>query len=117
VRQMSFAATTQQILDRSKTVTRRKGWHSLTPGTLLQPIVKGQGLKKGETVVYIGGPIRVVSVSRQRLSDITAADVCREGFPQLRAREFVQIFKKMNGGRQGQFVTRIAFEYVDEADA
>jgi hypothetical protein len=117
MRLMSFAATTQQILDRSKTVTRRKGWQSLTPGTVLQPIVKGQGLKKGETVEKIGGPIRVVSVSRQRLSDITPQDVYREGFPQLRAREFVQMFKKMNGGLQGQFVTRIAFEYVDEAEA
>lgn len=62
---MSFALTSTQINDRTKTVTRRLGWSRLRPGTLLQPVVKAQGLKKGEKVQKVGGPIRVVSVRRE----------------------------------------------------
>lgn len=48
MRNISFALTTEQIRNQTKTVTRRVGWANLKPGTLLQPIEKGQGLKKGD---------------------------------------------------------------------
>jgi len=110
---MSFALTTDQIRQRKKTVTRRLGWEFLKPGDLLQPIVKGQGLKKGETVERIGDPIRVVNVSRVQLNTITPQDVYREGFPQMTVGEFVKMFKKSHRGcRVVSIVTRIEFEYI-----
>jgi hypothetical protein len=57
VRNISFALTTAQVRARTKTVTRRVGWTFLKPGDLLQPVVKCRGLKKGERVEKIGGPI------------------------------------------------------------
>lgn len=114
MRNMSFALTTEQIRNRTKTVTRRDGWKDLQPGTLLQPIVKGMGLKAGETVQKIGGAIRVVSVTRQRLRDITPQDVYREGFPKMTREEFLKFFKQTHKGvRLDSMVTRIEFEYVE----
>jgi hypothetical protein len=85
----------------------------LKPGELLQPIVKGQGLKKGETVAKIGGPIRVVNVSRSPLNAITPQDVFREGFPAMTKADFVTMFKKSHRGcRVATIVTRIEFEYT-----
>lgn len=113
MRNISFALTTEQVRNRTKTVTRRLGWVNLKPGTLLQPVVKAQGIPKGGTVEKIGGPIRVVSVDRVVLGDISPQDVYREGFPQMTPREFVAMFKKHMGGLKDQTVTRIQFEYVD----
>ena len=113
MRHISFALTTEQIRTRKKTVTRRLGWAWLKPGTLLQPVVKGQGIPKGGSVEKIGGPIRVVNVSRDPLNAISPQDVYREGFPQMTASEFVWMFKRTHGCRVGTMVTRIEFEYVD----
>lgn len=115
MRNISFAMTTEQVRNQTKTVTRRRGWKTLKPGTLLQPVEKAQGLKKGETVTKIGGPIRVLRVDLVRLGDISPQDVHREGFPQMTTREFVQMFKDHNGGLKGQIVTRIQFEYTEPA--
>ena len=116
MRNMSFMITPDQIRAKTKTVTRRMGWKNLKPGTLLQPVVKGQGLKKGEQVEKIGGPIRVLSVDRVILNQITPQDVYREGFPQMTQREFVTMFKKSHRGcRAGSAVNRIQFEYAEEA--
>lgn len=115
MRLISFALTTAQIRDRTKTVTRRIGWKTLKPGTILQPIVKGQGIPKGGHVEKIGGPVRVVSVSRAPLNGITLQDVYREGFPEMTTRQFVAMFKKTHRGcRVNSIVTRIEFEYVTE---
>ena len=114
MRLMSFALTTDQIRSRTKTVTRRIGWKTLKPGTLLQPVEKSQGLKNGERVTTIGGPIRVVAVDRVVLGDISPQDVYREGFPTMTPREFVEMFKRHNGGLRDQMVTRIQFEYVED---
>jgi hypothetical protein len=120
MRNASFALTTYQIRTRAKTVTRRMGWLFLKPGDLLQPIVKGQGLKKGEHVETIGGPVRVVSVRRERLSrllrddDYARDELRREGFPQLTPEQFVRMFCEANGCTPGAWVTRIEFEYVEE---
>lgn len=114
MRNMSFALTTEQIRNRSKTVTRRVGWTFLKPGTLLQPVVKAQGIKKGEHVEKVGGPIRVLSTERAPLNAITPQDVYREGFPRMTTSEFVSMFKKTHVGcRVWTVVTRIEFEYVE----
>lgn len=116
MRNISFALTTEQIRARTKTVTRRLGWAFLKPGTLLQPVVKGMGLRKGERVEKIGGPIRVLNVRREPLNAIGTKydlDVVREGFPLMTADEFVAFFAKHNGGAPDQMVTRIGFEYVE----
>ena len=124
MRNISFALTTEQIRNQTKTVTRRVGWASLKPGTLLQPVVKGQGIPKGGTVEKIGGPIRVVSVRRERLDAmIPAASDCRvgdsecvaEGFPLMWPQEFVTMFCDHNGCQIWDEVTRIEFVFCDEA--
>lgn len=116
MRLMSFALTTEQVRAQTKTVTRRVGWEDLKPGTLLQPVVKGMGLKKGESVEKIGGPIRVLNVSRQQLRDITPQDVHREGFPQMTREEFIRMFKASHRGCYvDSWVTRIEFEYMEAA--
>ena len=46
MRNMSFMLTPDQILNRTKTVTRRLGWGGLKPGTIVRAVRKGQGLKR-----------------------------------------------------------------------
>lgn len=112
MRHISFALTTEQIRSQTKTVTRRLGWLFLKVGDELQPIVKGQGVKKGERVERIGGPIRVVSIERSPLNRISPQDVYREGFPQMTQSEFIRMFKRSHRGcRVGTVVTRIEFSY------
>ncbi len=109
---MSFALTTRQVREHEKTVTRRNGWRRARVGQVVQPIVKGQGLRKGEHVETIGGPIRFVDVRRERLDAITPEDVRREGFPGRSSKWFVTMYLEANGGRRDQIVTRIEFEYL-----
>ena len=135
MRHMSFALTVPQVLNRSKTVTRRLRWwvtvrksdgqrrRSLLPGDLLQPIEKGQGLKKGQKVVTVGGPIRVLTVRRERL-DLMNDEACYglreaalEGFPHLTGKQFVAMFCEHNGCTPDTEVTRIEFKYVDQPSA
>lgn len=116
---MSFALTTEQVRNQTKTVTRRLGWKDAKPGDVVQPIVKGQGLKKGEKVVRIGCPIRFVSVERCRLDallgdDFAASDEAKlEGFPQLTSEEFVAMFCEHNRCTPDTEVTRIEFGYTE----
>jgi hypothetical protein len=124
MRNISFALTTEQVRNRTKTVTRRTGWKDLQPGTLLQPVVKGMGLKKGERVERIGRPIRIVSVRREPLfieghdrgdARYGRMEAAREGFPtHVSYGEFVDFFLAHNGGARSQVVTRIEFEYIEE---
>jgi hypothetical protein len=113
---MSFHLTTRQVRERSKTVTRRNGWRRARVGQVVQPIVKGQGLKKGEHVERIGGPIRFVDVRREPLNAITPEDVALEGFPGMTPAAFVELYRRANGGAADQIVTRIEFEYVAVVD-
>ena len=91
MRNISFQLTRPQIVARTKTVTRRVGWQWLEPGTLLSAVEKTQGLKKGEHVVRLA-TLRVLSVRRERLDQITAADCAAEGFPELTPAQFVAMF-------------------------
>lgn len=117
---ISVALTEEQVLAREKDVTRRLGWLNLKPGMLLQPMRKGQGLKKGEKATKVGGPIRVVAVSREplrRLLDDQAygrSEVVREGFPGLTPQQFVTFFMASHACTVDDVITRIEFRYIDQ---
>ena len=61
MRNMSFSLTTNQILDRGKTVTRRLGWPFLRLGDIVMAVEKAQGLKKDELIRRLG-PIRITGL-------------------------------------------------------
>jgi hypothetical protein len=113
---MSFALTTEQILNRTKTVTRRMVWDNLEPGELFWAVEKAQGLKKGEKVNRLA-LLRCLSNDGVWLcgDSLTKADCRREGFPDLTPAEFVAMFRRNMGCEADQVVQRIEFEYV-EAD-
>lgn len=108
---MSFAMTTEQFRDQSKTVTRRKGWTFLKPGDEVMGCVKCMGLKPGEKIERLG-LIRIVDVRREPLFEITHADTVHEGFPEMYPHEFIKMFCDHMGGDNEQIVTRIEYEYV-----
>jgi len=110
-RNISFSLTTPQFRNRTKTVTRRLGWWALKPGTVLCGVEKVRGLKKGEKVKRLG-LIEVVSVRRERLDAITAADVSREGFPEMTPDAFVEMFCRTHRCGLDAWVNRIEFRYL-----
>jgi hypothetical protein len=118
MRRMAFSHTAPQILDRSKTVTRRTGWRSLKPGDLIQAVEKARGLRKGERVRSLA-VLRVVNVRVERLSRLVTDaryaedELPREGFPCWSRDEFVAMFLRVNRlASTAVAVTRIEFEYV-----
>lgn len=109
---MSFALTEPQLMDGSKTVTRRTGWATLKPGTRLLAVRKAMGLKAGEKVQPLC-EIEIVSVKRQRLdAGISTADAAKEGFPHLTAQAFVDFFCREMRCKPDIDVTRIEFRKV-----
>jgi len=111
MRNMSFFATTEQIRNGTKTVTRRLGWDFLKPGDVVMACVKCQGLKRGEKVEKIR-PIRIVGVEKTELDRITKEEVVKEGFPNLSCQEFIDMFCEMNDWQDWLPVNRIEFEYM-----
>ena len=113
-RNMSFAKTIAQIKDQSKTVTRRKGWKFLQPGTLIMAVEKAQGIRKGELKRL--GLIRITKVSFEPLWAIgSEQDGCaREGFPMMTPLQFIQFFAKEFDVEYTDTITRIEFEYVND---
>lgn len=107
-RSMSFHLTERAFVTGLKTVTRRLGWLDAREGDRLMAVRKAMGLRKGEKQHPLG-PIRVVSVRRERLDTITAEDVRREGFEDMSPEEFVAFFCKANKCEPGALVTRIEF--------
>jgi hypothetical protein len=112
-RNMSFALTKEQFLNRTKTVTRRFGWWTLKPGDVVNAVEKAMGLKKGEKIKHLG-QIRIVSVRKERLNKITQEDVVREGFPGMSPDHFVEFFRQTHHNCDGSWeVNRIEFERID----
>ncbi len=117
-RSISFALTTPQFLDGSKTVTRRKGWEFLEAGDTLCAVKQSQGIPKGGKVKKLG-MIRVTDTRREPLRRMTDApgygqiECRREGFPDMTPAEFVQFFccshKKVT---PDTIITRIEFERI-----
>lgn len=115
MRNMSFMLTTEQIIDETKTVTRRLGWWFLKPGDLVMACEKCQGLGKGGKINKLK-PIRIIKTGKEYLVDITQEDVEREGFPELTTDEFIVMFRdemKCKGNVFSIVVNRIEFEYID----
>lgn len=111
-RNISFALTEPQLLDGSKTVTRRLGWTYLKAGDRLNAVRKAMGLRKGESV-HVLATIEITSVRREPLSWITAEDVAREGFPDMTPIEFIAFFCRSHKGCEpSTTITRIAFRKV-----
>jgi len=116
MRNMSFSLTTKQIQEKTKTVTRRLDWEFLEPGDLVRPVVKAMGLKKGEKVQPIRGPLLVVSVRREPLHRMFSEHdnaTALEGFPFMMVKDFIRMFCRHMNVRSNRIVTRIEFEYTD----
>lgn len=118
MRNISFALTTEQFLDGTKTVTRRLGWENLKQGELLCAVEKSQGLKRGEKVKKLG-TIRALDARREFLDRLTAdedygeEEVRKEGFPDYTPGGFVAMFCEHNRCESDICITRIEFERVD----
>jgi len=109
---ISFSMTTDQILNKTKTVTRRFSWWDLSVGTQLQPVVKCMGLKKGEKIKKLGGLIEIISVKMERLDKITDNDVILEGFPHWKSDDFINFLQKHYKCDRGTIINRIKFKYL-----
>ena len=113
---IAFSATPDQILIRTKTVTRRASerWMTLKPGQILRAVRKSQGLKKGEHVETLA-MIRVTSVSRIPVSRISAKEIAAEGFPGMKIPSFLKLLRRLSPElrKPGALVTRIEFSYLD----
>lgn len=116
MRNMSFALTTTQIIERTKTVTRRLGWQTLKTGDKIRACKKCMGFKKGEKIEPLA-ILEVVDVRREPLDtmdDPSGNEESRkEGFPEMTGSEFVTMFcQNMKCGPYDE-VTRIEFKYLD----
>lgn len=112
MRNMSFMLTTEQMRNKTKTVTRRLGWKNLKPGDIVNACVKCMGLKKGEKIEVIG-QIRILSNRPMELrAHINKHDCRREGFPDMYPADFVAMFCKAMKCQSDQQVNRIEFEHL-----
>ena len=121
-RLMSVAMTADAVIERRKTVTRRKGWLMLKPGDTLTLCRKVQGRKPGEPLERLA-EVEVVNVWRERLSDLfdtrfdNDGEVGKEGFPDMDPGEFVErFFVDAQGMSEHDEVTRIEWRYLDGDD-
>ena len=115
MRNMSFSETTDAFRENRKDVTRRLGWKNLKPGEHFMAIEKGQGLKKGEKVVRLGECVCIMNTPEQ-VQDIICwpirfgrKETEREGFPELDACQFAEMFLKMNNCTLDTPINRIEF--------
>ncbi len=98
-RNMSFAHTKSQILDRTKTVTRRRRWFNLTPGERFWAVEKLQGLKKGDHIMRLALCECVSNLNEQLMEiDKHPGDVAKEGFPGMSVLEFIRLFARIHRG-------------------
>ena len=117
MRNMSFAMTAEQVRNKTKFVTRRMGWWYLEKGDLVQPVEKAQGLKKGEKIKKINGPIRIISSRPEPLVEMTQQECEKEGFPDFSPMGFIWMFQRVNRGvGLTDDVNRIEFEYVEDGE-
>lgn len=123
-RLMSVAFTEQAVVERRKTVTRRKGWTFLKPGDTLTLCRKVQGRRSAdgtvEPLVRLA-EVEVVSVRRERLDVLLHEpgayswdEMEAEGFPGIDSWRFIkEFFIDAQGMRSDDEVTRIEWRYID----
>ncbi len=131
-RLMSVAMTANAVIERRKTVTRRKGWwldkngrRLLHVGDTLTLCRKVQGRKPGEPIERLA-EVRVVNVRREPLCAVagpTAYDehgdtliwpeLIAEGFPHMHPADFMNnYFVLAQGIGVADEVTRIEWRYI-----
>jgi hypothetical protein len=114
---MSVAATTQAVVDRTKTETRRLGWTWLLPGVDLDLCRKVQGRRHSDgTVEPLErlARVHVWQVGRERLDSITQESVDAEGVPGVTTpADFVAFYCAAFDCTPDTMVTVIRWEYVD----
>ena len=110
-RNMSFMLTTDQVRNKTKTVTRRLGWWFLKPGDILNACVQCQGIKKGEKIEKIC-QIRIVKTVKESLFWVFDDDCVKEGFPEMISEDFIKMFCKEMKCDSSIKVNRIEFEYI-----
>ncbi len=122
---MSVAMTTDAVIERRKTVTRRKGWwvdkngrRIIKPGDTLTLCRKVQGRKPGEPIERLA-EVEVTHVTRHTLGALATSpaawlEVEREGFPGMGAEEFIsRFFIEAQDMSPEDLVTRIEWRYLD----
>lgn len=117
-RLMSVALTESAVRNRLKTVTRRLGWKFLKPGDRLTLCRKVMGRRAADGTVEPLNRIvdvEVVSVRREKLGDISAADVAYEGFMHWNRAQFIAFFCGAMKCSPETEVTRIEWRYLDGA--
>ena len=123
-RLMSVAMTADAVIERQKTVTRRKGWwldkngrRLLRVGDTLTLCRKVQGRKAGEPIERLA-EVDTFDIRREPLDrlllepDYGWAEVEREGFPGMSPWAFVsRFFVEAQGMHPSDEVTRIEYRY------
>lgn len=134
-RLMSVAFTEDAVRNRTKTVTRRKGWWKdkngrriVRAGDRIILCRKIMGRKPGEPLVRIA-EVEVVDVRREVLASIgkcgcwdkhaqqtyAEVEVASEGFPGMDPEEFIRrFFVEAQGMTRDDLVTRIEWRYLPE---
>lgn len=117
-RLMSVSLTEDQVRARTKSQTRRMGWAYLKPGERLTLCRKVMGRRRRdgsiEPLVRIVD-VDIVSVRREPLNQITAADVAAEGFPDWTPEGFIRFFCSTHKGcTPDTVVTVIDWAYGQE---
>ena len=121
-RLMSVAFTEQAVRDRTKTVTRRKGWWEdkngrriVKPGDRIALCRKVMGRKKGEPLERIA-EVEVVDVRRELLGYLYHEQdaLIREGCGHMTIPLFIANYFEPQGLGPWDEVTRIEWRYLDE---
>lgn len=124
---LSVAMTTDAVIERRKTVTRRTNWWEdkngrrlLKVGDTLTLCRKVQGRKPGEPIDRLA-EVEVIDIRREQLAELIkdraygSAEVEREGFPGMAPIDFVdRYFLQSQGIAAHDVVTRIAWRYLDD---
>ncbi len=99
-----------------KDITRRLNWQWAKKGMFLLAVSKCQGIRPGERVETFG-VIEILDVRREPLWNIVTLrgpdESTREGFPDLTAPMFVEMFCKHMHCAKDTDVTRVVFRHVD----
>lgn len=123
-RLMSVAYTELAVVERRKTVTRRKGWLHARPGDRITLCRKVMGRRPGEPLVRLVD-VELVDVRRETLDRLCSlhgadreyaqAEVALEGFPGMEPDEFLgRFFIDAQGMTCADLVTRIEWRYLDK---